>query len=296
MRFATILSTAALASVTLALPTNEWHGESYGGKGKKHEHEVAAAGYSNTTASVDASASKPSRIHQYNSTSPVNASSTKTTPTLEHSSSTPVNVSPSKPTPYGGDGNNEASPTKPELETFPVKKVSPTTAGQYNGGNDCTRDCITDEQAQQGAKIFQELIQNYTADLALSALTPDFEDYTSSVNIIRNRGNKGPIQVNGISFTSRQDFMNAQGSQPQIPFDILNVFHGCDSITVRWQTTDSAAGQPTKANDIVRHRSLASRTLLLTLFTACTWYRSHADRSSHRQRVRLPHQDALFRI
>lgn len=261
MRFATALSSAALASVALAMPTNEWHGESYGGNGKKHEHEVSptAPEYTNTTAPVDVSPTQPTPY------------------------STPVDVSPTTPT-----------PSKPVIGDYPHKEVSPTTPGQYNGGNDCARNCITDQQADQGAEIFRQLIQNYTETLALSALTPDFEDYTSSVNIIRNRGNKGPIQVNGISFTSREDFMNAQGSQPQIPFDTLNVWHGCDTITVRWQTTDSAAGQPTKANNIVSVYPFALMGHMLTACTACTWSRRSVNHPSHRQPVWLPYQNPLL--
>lgn len=171
---------------------------------------------------------------------------TKTPP--QYNTSTAVQGSPSQPTSYTS-GKNEASSYKPSK--------GQNSPGQYNGGNGNNRNCLTDEQADQGAEIFRQMIQNYTDTLALTVLTPDFEDYTSSVNIIRNRGNKGPIQVNGISFTSREDFMNAQGAQPQIPFTTLNVFHGCDSITVRWETTDSAAGQATKVNDIV---SLNPRT------------------------------------
>jgi hypothetical protein len=111
--------------------------------------------------------------------------------------------------------------------------------------------CLTDEDAEEGADIFRQLIQEYSDELALEALTEDFVDWTSAVNIIRNRGNEGPIVVNGISFGSRQEFMDAQGSQPQIPFDTLQVFHGCDHIAMRWQTLRSANGQPTEANDIV---------------------------------------------
>jgi hypothetical protein len=111
--------------------------------------------------------------------------------------------------------------------------------------------CLSDEDADAGADIFRQLIQEYSDELALEALTEDFIDYTSAVNIIRNRGNKGPIVVNGISFGSRQEFMDAQGSQPQIPFDTLQVFHGCDHIAMRWQTLRSANGQATESNNIV---------------------------------------------
>lgn len=110
--------------------------------------------------------------------------------------------------------------------------------------------CLSPQDAQAAAGIFQTLIRNYTNEFALEALTEDFADWTSAVAIIRNRGNKGPYVVNDVTFTPRQAFMDAQRSQPPIPFDILNVFYGCNHTTVRWQTTRSANGQKTEANDI----------------------------------------------
>jgi hypothetical protein len=111
--------------------------------------------------------------------------------------------------------------------------------------------CLTKSQADAGAEIFRQLIQNYTSTLALTALTEDFVDYSSAVNLIRNKGNEGPIKVNGVSFDGRPQFMAAQGSQPQIPFDTLNVFWGCDHVAMRWQTLRSANGQKTEKSKIV---------------------------------------------
>lgn len=119
------------------------------------------------------------------------------------------------------------------------------------GGRPPFNTCLTDADAQEGAEIFRQLIQNYTNTLALEALTEDFKDYSSAVNLLRNKGNQGPIPVNGVSFDSRQSFMSAQGSQPPIPFDTLNVFHGCDFIAMRWQTLRSGNGQKTEKSKIV---------------------------------------------
>jgi hypothetical protein len=80
--------------------------------------------------------------------------------------------------------------------------------------------------------------------------------------------------VNAVSFDGRAAFMAAQGSQPQIPFNTLNTFHGCNHVATRWQTLRSANGQPTEANDIVSsipsvppssHHSLTSSFFLLPL-------------------------------
>lgn len=124
--------------------------------------------------------------------------------------------------------------------------------------------CLSNDDAQAAANIFRQLIQEYSDELALEALTEDFVDWTSSVNIIRNRGAGGPIPVNGVSFAPRQAFMDAQGSQPQIPFTTLNVFHGCNTTTVRWQTERSANGQRTETQAIVSCDSDVGIVLALT--------------------------------
>jgi len=103
--------------------------------------------------------------------------------------------------------------------------------------------CVQESDAKAMADVFQGLIQNYTADLATSALTTDFDDYSSSVNIIINQGGTAPQNLTAPTFSGRQAFMDGQGSQPKIPFTQLNLFYGCDSVSLRWETTASAAGQ-----------------------------------------------------
>ena len=83
------------------------------------------------------------------------------------------------------------------------------------------------------------------------ALTEDFVDWSSAVNIIRNRGGEGPNVVNAVTFTSRAEFSANHGKQPNIPFDTLNVFHGCNSTSVRWQTLRSGNGQVNEQAAIV---------------------------------------------
>ena len=110
--------------------------------------------------------------------------------------------------------------------------------------------CMSDSDAQDAADIFQELIQNYSDKLAKKTLTKDFKDYSSAVNIIMNSGNEGPKILTEPTFNTRKEFMDGQGSQPEIPFEQLNVFHGCDSVSVRWTTSRSAAGQATETDDL----------------------------------------------
>ena len=147
--------------------------------------------------------------------------------------------------------------------------------------------CMSDSDAQQAADIFQELIQNYSDELALDALSRDFTDYSSSVAIIINGGDNGkksmdgtiycdmgphmrstshlfkthadpstyqsldPLDITQPVFTGRHNFMAGQGSQPEIPFKQLAVFHGCDSVSMRWLTKRSGKGQETEAARIV---------------------------------------------
>lgn len=111
--------------------------------------------------------------------------------------------------------------------------------------------CLTEDDAQQVADVFRQLIQGYTLELTEEALTEDFVDWSSAVNIIRNRGGEGPNVVNAVTFTSREEFSANHGRQPNIPFDTLNVFHGCNHTSVRWQTLRSGNGQPNEQAAIV---------------------------------------------
>lgn len=112
-------------------------------------------------------------------------------------------------------------------------------------------NCLTSQDADEVAGVFQQLIQGYTLELTNEALTEDFIDYSSAVNIIRNRGGEGPLEVNGVTFSSREEFSAGHGQQPNIPFDTLNVWHGCNHTSVRWQTLRSGNGQPNEQAAIV---------------------------------------------
>ena len=57
-------------------------------------------------------------------------------------------------------------------------------------------------------------------------------------------------QLGQATFTSRAAFMAGQGSQADIPFDILNVWHTCDTVVLRWRTT-VAPGAPEFVTGII---------------------------------------------
>ena len=131
---------------------------------------------------------------------------------------------------YGGWGKHKQTtppaygqPTTPETPTTPGNETSPAP-GEWTCPIAEGTWCLSAEQAQQASDIFRTLIQEYSDEFALEALTEDFVDWTSAVNIIRNRGNDYPFVVNEVSFASRAEFMAAQGSQPQIPFDTRKTF------------------------------------------------------------------------
>ncbi|KAF7185905.1 hypothetical protein HII31_12778 [Pseudocercospora fuligena] len=161
------------------------------------------------------------------------------------------------PPSYGNDtapAPTVPAPTAPIPGTTGLPTPGNETSPVPGNGTECPAPepstCLTEAQAEDAAEIFQSLIRAYTDELALEALTEDFIDYSSAVNIIRNRGNDAPFVVNEATFVGRAAFMAAQGAQPLIPFDLLGIRYGCDFVTVRWQTLRSAQGQATESNDI----------------------------------------------
>lgn len=128
-----------------------------------------------------------------------------------------------------------------------------------------TESCMTPSEADTAADIFRLLIQDYSDDLALSALTEDFHDWASSVNIIINKGGAGPKSMDAPTFASRAAFIDGQGKQPQIPFEKIKVFAGCRHVAMRWKTGRSANGHGTEVDDIVSIKTCREVGGLLTL-------------------------------
>lgn len=106
--------------------------------------------------------------------------------------------------------------------------------------------CMTDADAQQVVTNYANLIRAYTDELAVAALTPDFTDHSESVNSLidtcpqGNASQARTIPLLEASFTSRKQFMVAQGQQPAINFEELNIEHNCNVVIVRWKTTNTA--------------------------------------------------------
>ncbi|KAI5365318.1 hypothetical protein Slin15195_G048520 [Septoria linicola] len=105
--------------------------------------------------------------------------------------------------------------------------------------------CLDDGSAQRIAENFRTLITNYSNQSAAAFLTVDFLDYSDGVNILINKGcPNGPQALGSPTFSSLEEFQAGQGSQVNIPFEILNVWHGCDFVTMRWRSSAP------EANDI----------------------------------------------
>jgi hypothetical protein len=105
--------------------------------------------------------------------------------------------------------------------------------------------CLDQDAAQQVAENFRTLITNYSDEAAARVLSPDFLDYSDSVNELINNGcPNGPAPLGSPTFSSLQEFQDGQGSQPNIPFEILNVWQGCNFVTMRWVSSAPGTVQP----------------------------------------------------
>lgn len=104
--------------------------------------------------------------------------------------------------------------------------------------------CISDAQADQVATAYADLIVSYSDALADAVLTENFTDYSESVNTLINSCPQGdaakPLPLLAPTFTSREQFKTGQGQQPSINFERLNLWHSCDTVIIRWVTTNTA--------------------------------------------------------
>jgi len=118
---------------------------------------------------------------------------------------------------------------------------APTKRGHFGKGY-----CLSDAEAQQVATNYGNLIATYSDALANVALSPDFTDYSESVNTLIDGCPQGSAAVAeqvpllAPSFTNRTDFEIGQSQQPAINFQQLEIWHSCDTVIIRWETTNTA--------------------------------------------------------
>ncbi|KAK5111265.1 hypothetical protein LTR62_005293 [Meristemomyces frigidus] len=111
----------------------------------------------------------------------------------------------------------------------------------FNGGSGM---CMNDAQANVVANNFKATIAAYTNATASAVLTSDVQDFSDSVIELIDGGCPssaaagGPapyIPLGSATFASLAAFEAGQGGQPNITFNILNVWHNCDTVTLRWR-------------------------------------------------------------
>lgn len=119
--------------------------------------------------------------------------------------------------------------------------------------------CMSDDDAQTVATNFKNLIADYSDSLANASLTEDFVDYSDSViELIDNGCPSSPVALGTATFDSRASFEAGQGSQPAIPFEQLNIWHNCDTVTIRWKSAQT----PEQVTGII---------VLETVYQSSTW-------------------------
>jgi len=98
--------------------------------------------------------------------------------------------------------------------------------------------CLTNSEAQTVANNFRATIAlPFNKAFVRKTFTKDFEDFSDSVNELINAGcPNGPAPLGSATFSSRHAFILGQSSQPPITFNILNVWHNCNTVIVRWFT------------------------------------------------------------
>ena len=107
-----------------------------------------------------------------------------------------------------------------------------------------SNQCLSDYDAQTVATNYGILIETYSDSLANAVLSENFTDYSESVNTLINSCPQGSAAISlpllAPTFTDRAHFETGQGQQPSINFKQLNIWHTCDTVIIRWETTNTA--------------------------------------------------------
>jgi len=111
--------------------------------------------------------------------------------------------------------------------------------------------CLTNSEAQTVANNFRKTIAE-TFDVAFVKRTfaKTFVDYSDSVNELINGGCPDPneiVELGSPTFSSRKAFIQGQSGQAPIAFNILNVWHNCDTVILRWNGPNPGTVTPEEA-------------------------------------------------
>jgi len=94
--------------------------------------------------------------------------------------------------------------------------------------------CLCDSDADVIANDFAQLISNFSQSFADQVLAPDYTDQSDSVNTLIDSGTTSPIPLGSLTFASKGAFIAASAKQPPVPFTILQTWHTCDTVIIRW--------------------------------------------------------------
>ena len=103
---------------------------------------------------------------------------------------------------------------------------------------EASSSCMTKQDADKVANNFKDLINlDFNKTLAREALATNFHDYSDGVNELINAGCQGPHALGTVTFSSQAAFIKGQSTQPPIPFQILNLWHACETVIMRWRSS-----------------------------------------------------------
>lgn len=98
--------------------------------------------------------------------------------------------------------------------------------------------CLTESEANTVANNFRKTIaEPFDVAFVKSTFSKTFVDYSDSVNELINGGCPDPneiVELGSPTFSSRKAFIQGQSGQSPITFNILNVWHNCDTVILRW--------------------------------------------------------------
>ncbi|KAG9672168.1 hypothetical protein KCU95_g17040, partial [Aureobasidium melanogenum] len=94
--------------------------------------------------------------------------------------------------------------------------------------------CISASDASLIATKFGMTISNYTEPLAIQLFTNNFTDQSDSVLTLMHEPGLRAHDLGHLTFSSKSAFLAAQGAQPNVPFEILNLWNTCNTVIIRW--------------------------------------------------------------
>jgi len=100
--------------------------------------------------------------------------------------------------------------------------------------------CLCDSDADVIGNDFAQLISNSSAAFATEVLADDYYDQSDSVNTLIDSGTDAPLPLGSATFATKAAFLAGQGAQPDVPFTILNTWHTCDTVIIRWVANPGA--------------------------------------------------------